>query len=93
MWRPKFDSTGSVHIQKYVLVNMVRNMGLDESDSTSWPLRQDSSRDESYLVSHKISGFLCSSYFFKMAKLGPGVYNASNRNEYKKHKNNNVSAE
>jgi hypothetical protein len=27
------------------------------------------------------------------AALGPGVYSASNRNEYQKHKNNNVSEE
>jgi hypothetical protein len=27
------------------------------------------------------------------AALGPGVYSASNRNEYQKHKNNNVSGE
>jgi hypothetical protein len=27
------------------------------------------------------------------ASLGPGVYSASNRNEYQKHKNNNVSRE
>jgi hypothetical protein len=26
-----------------------------------------------------------------LKKLGPGVYSASNRNEYQKHKNNNVS--
>jgi hypothetical protein len=27
------------------------------------------------------------------AALGPGVYSASNRNEYRKHKNNNVAGE
>jgi hypothetical protein len=27
------------------------------------------------------------------AALGPGVYSASNRNDYQKHKNNNVSGE
>jgi hypothetical protein len=27
------------------------------------------------------------------AAFGPGVYSASNRNEYEKHKNNNVSGE
>jgi hypothetical protein len=37
-------------------------------------------------------------WFFKinlilMAALDPGVYSASNRNEYQKHKNNNVSGE
>jgi hypothetical protein len=26
-------------------------------------------------------------------RIGPGVYSASNRNEYQKHKNNNVSGE
>jgi hypothetical protein len=29
--------------------------------------------------------------FLLIAALGPGVYPASNRNEYQKHKNNNVS--
>jgi hypothetical protein len=28
-----------------------------------------------------------------LAALGPGAYSASNRNEYQKHKNNNVSGE
>jgi hypothetical protein len=32
-------------------------------------------------------------YFILPASLGPGVYLASNRNEYQKHKNNNVSGE
>jgi hypothetical protein len=33
--------------------------------------------------------------FFKVhsSTLGPGVHSASNRNEYQKHKNNNVSGE
>jgi hypothetical protein len=30
-------------------------------------------------------------YLTLPAVLGPGVYSASNRNEYQKHKNNNVS--
>jgi hypothetical protein len=32
-------------------------------------------------------------YLILPAALGPGVYSASNRNEYQKHKNNNVSEE
>jgi hypothetical protein len=32
-------------------------------------------------------------YLILPAALGPGVYSASNRNEYHKHKNNNVSGE
>jgi hypothetical protein len=32
-------------------------------------------------------------YLSLPAALGPGVYLASNRNEYQKHKNNNVSGE
>jgi hypothetical protein len=31
--------------------------------------------------------------FIYLAALGPGVYSASNRDEYQKHKNNNVSGE
>jgi hypothetical protein len=34
-----------------------------------------------------------SSYLILPAALGSGVYSASNRNEYQKHKNNNVSGE
>jgi hypothetical protein len=32
-------------------------------------------------------------YLILPAALGPGVYSISNRNEYQKHKNNNVSGE
>jgi hypothetical protein len=32
-------------------------------------------------------------YLILPAALGPGVYSASNRNEYQEHKNNNVSGE
>jgi hypothetical protein len=32
-------------------------------------------------------------YLILLAALGPGVYSASKRNEYQKHKNNNVSGE
>jgi hypothetical protein len=32
-------------------------------------------------------------YLILLAALGPGVYSASNRNEYQKHKNSNVSGE
>jgi hypothetical protein len=32
-------------------------------------------------------------YLILSAALGPGVYSASNTNEYQKHKNNNVSGE
>jgi hypothetical protein len=32
-------------------------------------------------------------YLILPAALGPGVYSASHRNEYQKHKNNNVSVE
>jgi hypothetical protein len=32
-------------------------------------------------------------YLILPAALGPGVYSASNRNEYQKHKNNKVSGE
>jgi hypothetical protein len=32
-------------------------------------------------------------YLILPAALGPGFYSASNRNEYQKHKNNNVSEE
>jgi hypothetical protein len=32
-------------------------------------------------------------YLILPAALGTGVYSASNRNEYQKHKNNNVSGE
>jgi hypothetical protein len=35
----------------------------------------------------------CLIYLILPATLGPGVYSASNRNEYQKHKNNNVSGE
>jgi hypothetical protein len=32
-------------------------------------------------------------YLILLAALSPGVYSACNRNEYQKHKNNNVSGE
>jgi hypothetical protein len=32
-------------------------------------------------------------YLIFPAAMGPGVYSASNRNEYQKHKNNNVSGD
>jgi hypothetical protein len=32
-------------------------------------------------------------YLILPAALGPGVYSASNKNEYQKHKNNNISGE
>jgi hypothetical protein len=32
-------------------------------------------------------------YLILPAALGPGVYSTSNRNEYQKHKNNNISGE
>jgi hypothetical protein len=32
-------------------------------------------------------------YVIFPAAIGPGVYSASNRNKYQKHKNNNVSGE
>jgi hypothetical protein len=32
-------------------------------------------------------------YLILSAALDPGVYSASNRNEYQKHKNNNISGE
>jgi hypothetical protein len=43
-----------------------------------------------FLESAEMMRFLCCSGYLV---LGPGVYSASNRNEYKKHKNNNVSGE
>jgi hypothetical protein len=39
----------------------------------------------------KVSVFSYSIYLILPAALGPGVFSTSNRNEYQKHKNNNVS--
>jgi hypothetical protein len=44
-------------------------------------------------VAHVESIFPKRIYLILPAALGPGVYSASNRNEYQKHKNNNVSGE
>jgi hypothetical protein len=46
----------------------------------------------------KVAGFIPDEvifyiYLILLAALGPGVYSASNRNEYQKQKNNNVSGE
>jgi hypothetical protein len=46
----------------------------------------------------KVEGSIPDEVIFKIylilpAALGPGVYSASNRNEYQKQKNNNVSGE
>jgi hypothetical protein len=53
-----------------------------------------------YATSRKIAGSrpdevnaFFSIYLILLAALGPGVYSASNRNEYQKQKNNNVSGE
>jgi hypothetical protein len=50
------------------------------------------------LTNRKVAGSIPDEVKFKiylilLAALGPGVYSASNRNEYQKHKNNNVSGE
>jgi hypothetical protein len=37
--------------------------------------------------------FIYANYLILPAALGPEVYSASNRNEYQKHRNNNVSEE
>jgi hypothetical protein len=39
----------------------------------------------------EMNGFFFSIYLILLAALGPVVYSASNRNEYQKHKNNNVT--
>jgi hypothetical protein len=51
-----------------------------------------------YAARQKVSGSKYFSIFFSLylilpAALVPVVYSASNRNEYQKHKNNNVSGE
>jgi hypothetical protein len=51
-----------------------------------------------YATNRKVAGSMSDEVNFKIylilpAALGPGVYSASNRNEYQKHKNNNVSGE
>jgi hypothetical protein len=51
-----------------------------------------------YTASMKVGGSRpdevnSSIYLFLPAALGPGVHSASNRNEYQKHKNYNVSGE
>jgi hypothetical protein len=51
-----------------------------------------------YASNRKVSGsipdeVIFSIYLILSAALGPGVYSAYNRNEYQKHKNNNVSGE
>jgi hypothetical protein len=51
-----------------------------------------------YATNRKVLGsipdeVMFSIYLIPPAALGPGVYSASNRNEYRKHKNNNVSGE
>jgi hypothetical protein len=40
---------------------------------------------KNYAINRKVAGSIPAS--------GPGAYSASNRNEYQKHKNNNVSGE
>jgi hypothetical protein len=53
-----------------------------------------------YTASQKVAGsrpdgceWIFSIYLILPAELGPGVHSASNRNEYQKQKNNNVSGE
>jgi hypothetical protein len=51
-----------------------------------------------YVTSRKVAGsrldaVKISIYLILPAALGPGVYSSSNRYEYQKHKNNNVSGE
>jgi hypothetical protein len=51
-----------------------------------------------YASNWKVTGSIQDEVIFLMylilpAALGPGVYSASNTNEYQKHKNNNVSGE
>jgi hypothetical protein len=51
-----------------------------------------------YATNRKVAGSIPDEvnfliYLILSATLGPGVYSASNRNEYQKHKNNNVSGE
>jgi hypothetical protein len=46
-----------------------------------------------YLIRKVLTHVDSSSYLSLLAALGPGVYSASNRNEYQKQKNNNVSGE
>jgi uncharacterized membrane protein YphA (DoxX/SURF4 family) len=44
-------------------------------------------------VAGSIFEVIFSIYLILPAALGPGAYSVSNRNEYQKHKNNNVSGE
>jgi hypothetical protein len=51
-----------------------------------------------YATNRKVAGSIPDEVIFQIylilpAGLGPGVYSASNRSEYQKHKNNNVSGE
>jgi hypothetical protein len=41
----------------------------------------------------EVNDFFLPIYLIFLVVLGPGVYSASNRNEYQKQKNNNVSGE
>jgi hypothetical protein len=57
-----------------------------------WMRHYTTSRKVADLTPDEVNGFL-SIYLILPATLGPGVHSASNRNEYQKHKNNNVSEE
>jgi hypothetical protein len=51
-----------------------------------------------YAANRKVTGLISDEvnfeiYLILLPALGPGVYSASNRNEYQKHKNNNVSGQ
>jgi hypothetical protein len=50
-----------------------------------------------YATNRKVTGSIPDEnfkiYLILLDALGPGVYSASNRNEYQKHKNNDVSGE
>jgi hypothetical protein len=56
-----------------------------------WLSHYDTKRNVEGSIPDQIIFFLI--YLILTAALGPGVYSASNRNEYQKHKNNNLSGE
>jgi hypothetical protein len=59
--------------------------------SSNWDIRYISYRTRK--VAGSIPEEVNFKYLFLPAALGPGVYSVSNRNEYRKHKNNNVYGE
>jgi hypothetical protein len=59
-------------------------------DEVAWWLRHSAINQVEGLISDEV---IFSIYLILPAALGPGVHSASNRNEYQKHKSNDVSGE